>query len=265
MWVRAHSPSAFRPDFFVLPKEFSVLVEQLIGLVPAHPRFQFMQTIRVFLDVRHRNLVRPPEPFQFVAVDSPGSRPAFRRSKHNHRPTRAFRSARRACLLLNSPDLRDAVICGCRHGLVHARVFGPFNEARSPAITTQETLELLARNARENCRVVDFVPVQMKDRQHGTVADRIQELIDMPGGGQGPCFRLTVSDRSRHDQFRVVERRSTGMRKHVTELPTFMNRPGRFGRAVAPDPARERKLFEELAKPLRVFSLLRVNLRITSL
>src|ERR1700740_3588738 len=54
------------------------------------------------------------------------------------------------------------------------------------------------------------------------------------------------------------------MREHITQLAASLNRPWRFGGAMAADTSREGKLLEELAKPFFVLSLLRINLGIAS-
>jgi hypothetical protein len=61
-------------------------------------------------------------------------------------------------------------------------------------------------DAREDGRIGDLVAVEVEDRQHGAVADRIDELVGMPGGGERPGLRLAVADHARDDELGVVER-----------------------------------------------------------
>ena len=148
----------------------------------------------------------------------------------------------RARFLLNSSDLRDAVLRRRGHGLMHALVLRAFHEVGRPAITSQQTLQFLVADPRQQRRIVDLVAVQMKNRQDRAIANRAQKLIDVPGSRQGPRFRFAVADYGRHDQFRIVERRAACVREHVPELSSLMNRARRFRRAVAPNAARETRI-----------------------
>ena len=77
----------------------------------------------------------------------------------------------------------------------------------------EERLDLVVRDARPDRRVVDLVPVEVEDRQHGAVADRVEELVDVPARRQRPGLGLAVADDGRDDQVRVVERRPAGVRQ----------------------------------------------------
>ncbi len=57
----------------------------------------------------------------------------------------------------------------------------------------------------------DLVTVQMEDRQDGPVADRIQELVRMPGGRKRAGLGLAVADHAGDDQVRVVECGAVGV------------------------------------------------------
>jgi len=59
--------------------------------------------------------------------------------------------------------------------------------------------------------VGNFVPVEMQDRQHGTVGRGIEELIGMPGRGQGSGLRLAITDDAGDDEIGIVEHRPKGM------------------------------------------------------
>src|SRR5271170_7185818 len=98
-------------------------------------------------------------------------------------------------------------------------------------------------NARQKCGVVDLVAVEMEDRQDRAIANGIQKLVDVPGCGEWSGFRFAISDNRRHNQCRIVECRAAGMRQHVTQLPTLMNRSRSLRRTMTPDSSRKRKFF----------------------
>lgn len=62
-------------------------------------------------------------------------------------------------------------------------------------------------------RIADLPSVEVKDREHRTVADRIEKLIRLPRRRERACFRLAVTDDAGDDQIRVVE----GRTERVTE------------------------------------------------
>ena len=119
-------------------------------------------------------------------------------------------------------------------------------------------------DARENRWVRDLVAVEIEDRQHRAVANRIDELVRMPRGGERPGLRLAVADDARDDEFRVVERRAVGVRQAVAELAAFVDRARRLRRDVRADVAGERELLEELLHPLLVLALVRIDLGVSA-
>ena len=116
------------------------------------------------------------------------------------------------------------------------------------------------RHARPDRRVVDLVSVQMKDRQDGAVANRVEELVDVPARGQRAGLRLAVADDGRDDQIGIVERGPAGVREHVAQFAAFVDAAGRFRRAVAADAAGKGKLLEERSIPCFVLAAIRVDL-----
>src|SRR5208283_3657368 len=98
----------------------------------------------------------------------------------------------------------------------------------------------------------------MKDGEHRSVPNGVQELADVPRSGQRPSLRLAVPDHRRDDQIRIVERRAAGVRQDVSQFSAFVDRTWCFRRAVAADAARERKLLEPLMQATFVFDLYRL-------
>ena len=105
----------------------------------------------------------------------------------------------------------------------------------------------------------------MENRQNGAVANGIEELANVPRCRQRPGFRLAIAHHGGNDQIRIIESGPTGMRQHVAQFTAFVYRAGRFRRAVTPDPAGKRELFEEFAQSSLVLALFRINLRVGAL
>ena len=87
----------------------------------------------------------------------------------------------------------------------------------------------------------------------------------MPGGGQRPGLGFAVADHDGHQQVGIVERGAEGVRDAVAQLAAFMDGARRFRRAVAADAAGEGEFLEELAHPLLVLALVRIDLRVGAL
>ena len=157
---------------------------------------------RILVHLRHRHLMGAPEAFDLVSVDLLGTGPSLGAAQDHHRPARPLHlGARSARLLLDAADFPDAVFQGRRHRLMHAGGIGAFDEIRLVAITAEQELQFVVRDAGENGGIGDLVAVQMQHRQHRAIASRIEELVRVPCGRQRPGFRLAVADhrRSRSD------------------------------------------------------------------
>ncbi len=228
----------------------------------AHPALEDPQLLGILLHVGQRHLVGAPEAFEPVAVHLLRRGPALGLRSTIIGQRGRVGDAALASLLLIRADLGDAVLHRRRHRLVHALGVGAFDEIRRPAVAVEQVLQFLVRDARQQRRVVDLVAVEVQDRQHRAVANRVEELVDVPGGRQRAGLGLAVADHGRHDQVGVVEGRAAGVREHVAEFAAFVDRARRFRRAVAADAAGERELLEELAQALFVLALVRVDLRV---
>src|SRR5664279_3812293 len=86
----------------------------------------------------------------------------------------------------------------------------------------------------------------MQDRQDRPVADRVEELGGVPGGGQWSGLGLAITDHARHDQVRVVESRAERVAQGIAELAALVDRAWRRRGDMAGDPTRERELGEQL-------------------
>jgi len=58
-------------------------------------------------------------------------------------------------------------------------------------------LQLVVLDTGENGRVADLIAVEVQDRQHGAVADRIEELVGLPRGRERARFSFAVADDTR--------------------------------------------------------------------
>ena len=153
-----------------------------------------------------RHLMRPKRALDLQAVDHLRPGPALRRTHHDHRPPRAGGLTAGARLALDGVNVGDDGVDGGGHQLVHLPGVLTLDVARFPAAAAQELVELLVFDAGQHGGVADLVAVQMQDRQHRPVTDRIQELGGMPSRGQRPGLGLAVTDDAGHDQAGIVER-----------------------------------------------------------
>ena len=136
------------------------------------------------------------------------------------------------------------------------------DEIRGIPVTGEQRCQLVMADARQDRRVVDLVAVEVQDRQHRPVGDRVEELVAVPAGGQWAGLGLPVAHHHEGDQVRVVVDRPVGVRKAVAEFAAFVDAAGRFRRSVAADAAGEGELLEEALHPGTVFALVRIDLGI---
>src|SRR5271170_4126730 len=101
-------------------------------------------------------------------------------------------------------------------------------------------------DASQDRRAADLVAIEVQDRQHGSVADWVEQLVGLPRGCQWTCLRLTVAYDAGHDQAGIVERGAEGMTQRVAQFATFMNRSGGRRRNLAGNSSGKRELLEEL-------------------
>ena len=189
-----------------------------------------------------------PEAFQLFAIQLRRPCPALRRSQHDHGPTGPVDVAGIAAaagLRLHLLDTVYGAVHGGCHGLVHRHRLAAFHKQGLPAVAPHQAGELLPGDACQQGGVGDFVAVEVQHRQHGAVGCGVEELVDVPAGGQGPGFRLAIADAGQGDQAGVVEHRSAGVGEHVAQLAALVDRARGFGCAVATDVAGEGKLLKE--------------------
>src|SRR6185436_20951789 len=108
-----------------------------------------------------RHLVRPPGALDGLAVDEPRTRPALRRSQHEHWPGRPLGQATAPGHDLNACDLVEGLVERLGEKLVHASgilaVEAAGDEERPPATACEQRTQLVLRDAGEHRRVRDLV------------------------------------------------------------------------------------------------------------
>ena len=148
----------------------------------------------------------------------------------------------RARLLLDRADLHDAMLQRGRHLLMHRSADRRLRRSKACSHSRRKSFSSSSwRDAGKNRGIGDLVAIEMKNRQHRAVANRIEEFIRMPRGRERPGLRLAVADHHGDDQIGIVERGAEGVREAIAEFAALMNRARRFRRAMTADAARERK------------------------
>jgi nitrogen-specific signal transduction histidine kinase len=89
--------------------------------------------------------------------------------------------------------------------LVHRWRIVALDKMRIPSIAAKQPLQLLVRNPSQQRGIGDLVAIEVKDRQDGAVANRIQKFVAVPRGRQGTGLGLAVTDDAVDDQVGIVE------------------------------------------------------------
>ncbi len=265
MRVRAHPPVADRGQRGQFTDQGPVRVEQFLGVVGAHPLLELGQVLRVLPGRGERDLVRPPGALHRQAVDHLGPGPALGGAQHDHRPGGPAQVAVDAGAVLDGADLGEDRVHGRGELLVHQLGVVALHRVRGVPVAAQQRFQLLVRDPGQHGRVGDLVAVQVQDRQHRAVVDRVEELVRVPAAGQRPGLGLAVADHARHEQVRVVERRPVGVHQRVAELAALVDGAGRLRGRVRGDAAGEGELPEQPGHPRDVLGDARVELAVGAL
>ena len=216
----------------------------------------------IVVHLAHRHLVRAPVALGALAVDLLRAGPALGRAQHDHRPARPLRHAVTGRLGLDRRDLGEDGVERRGHQLVHRLRIVALDEIRRVAVAAEELLELLVADAGEHGGIGDLVAVQVQDRQHRPVGQRVQELVRVPARRQRPGLRLAVADDAGDDQVGIVEGGAVGVRQRIAELAALVDRPGRLRRHVARDAAGKGELGEEPLHARLVLRDVRIDLAV---
>lgn len=121
MWIGAHPTVCGRGEGLELRDQRTILVEQLLGMVAAHPVFKQPEMRGVVADLRDRHLVRAPKALDFEPVDLLRTGPALWTAQHDHRPARPPRPLAAARLGLDLVNGCKRLIQGSGHARPSAR------------------------------------------------------------------------------------------------------------------------------------------------
>ena len=268
--ARTHPVLPARGQVAELGSEGAVVVEELLRPVAAHPLLELGEVRGIGTYAGQRHLVRPERALDAHAVDLAGTGPALRRPQHDHRPAwplagaaaGATAGAAVARLVLDRDDAGVREVEGGRQLLVDLGRVVAGHDVRRVAVALQEAQKFGLGDPREDRRTGDLVAVQVQDREHGTIAGGIEELVRVPARGERPGLGLAVTDDAARQQVGVVEDRAVRVDECVPEFAALVDRAGRLRRDVARYPAGERELPEEPAQPLRVPGHLWIDLAV---
>ena len=97
------------------------------------------------------------------------------------------------------------------HKFVHRIGIIPFHKIRRPTAAAEKLLQFLMLNAGQHGRIADFIAIQVKDGQNGSIGDRVEKLVGLPGGCQEDPFLTHRRPRRRR---RLGRDYRTPLRKH---------------------------------------------------
>ena len=231
----------------------ALAVEQLVRPVRPQPLLQLGAVGVVVAGLRQRHLMGAPRALDELAVHLVRPGPALRGAQDEHRPAGPVDAPLGVELLLgvgaDAGDLGDDLVQRGGHPLVDGHgvlaVEPALDDVRAVAVPFELPEQLVLRDPGQDRRVGDLVAVEVQDRQHGAVVDRVQELVRLPRARQRPRLGLAVADHAGHEQVRVVERGTVGVRERVTELAALVDGARGLRRGVAGDAAGERELAEQ--------------------
>src|SRR6185437_4944313 len=110
-----------------------------------------------------------------------------------------------------------------------------------PPVTFEQVFQFLMRYSCEERRVVDLVSIQIEDRQHRAVADRVQILVGVPGGREWSSLCFTIANHNCYQQVGIIKSSSEGVGQAIPQFASFVYGARSFGSAVAADTAWERE------------------------
>ena len=128
------------------------------------------------------------------------------------------------------------------------------DEVRLVAVAAQQRDELVVADAGRHGGVGDLVAVEVQHRQDRTVGDRVEELVRVPAGRQGPGLGFPVTHHAQREQIRVVEHGAVGVQQRVAELAALVDGSRCLRGHVAGDAAGEGELAEQRPQAVLVLA-----------
>src|SRR5215207_2686390 len=177
MRVRAHPAFADRMEIRNLGHRTAFGVKEFFRPIGLHPFLQLLEVRPVLACVGERHLMAAPKALDEFPVDLLRTGPSLRRAENDHWPGWASGGAALTILTLY---LSDAVQADIKRGgelLMHGCGVITLNNERLMTISTHQSQQLFGGNAVQNGGARDLVAVEMQDRQHRAIADRIQNLV----------------------------------------------------------------------------------------
>ena len=166
---------------------------------------------------------------------------------------------------LDRPDRADAAVEARREVAVHLLGLVAGNHVDVVAVCLEQGAHLVVRLPAEDGGPADLVAVEVQDREHRAVADRVQEADALPRALERGGLGLAVADHTGHDEVGVVEHRAERVGQGVAQLAALVDGPRRRHAHVARDAAGRGELAEEALQPDQVGAHLRVDLGVGAL
>ncbi len=214
----------------------------------------------ILTDRCQRDLVRAECAFDGDAIHFLGAGPSLGRAKDNHGPDGLFLEAVLASLLLNSTNLVIAIFKRLSEELMDDFGIIALDKVGVVATAYIKSLQVCVAGASLGGWPRDFVSIEMKDRQDGTVSDRIDEVDRLPASFQWTGLGLAISDNAGHNQVWIVEGRAECMNQRIAKLSAFVHGIRHVRAAVAGHATRSRELAEHEPQAVFIVRDLRVNL-----
>src|SRR6266516_2032104 len=180
--------------------------------------------------------MRSPEAFEVMAIHLARGRPALGAAEDDHWPAWPESFPGTPCLFLDLADFQDAMFQGSGHRLMHAAWITAFHKIRCVAIPDEQRLQFLVTDAGQKRWVIDFVTVEVQDRQHRTIGNWVEKFIAMPARGKRPRFRLAVAHHDESYQIGIALTRPVARRDTMPKPAPLMDAPGVSGVAWLPIP-----------------------------
>ena len=120
-------------------------------------------------------------------------------------------------------------------------------------------------DAGEDGGVGGLEAVEVQDGEHRAVNDGVEELVGVPGGGQGAGLGLAVAHHAGGDEGGVIQHRAEGMGQGIAQLAPLIDGAGGLGGHVAGNAAGEGELLEELLHSLQILADVGVDLAVSTL
>ena len=211
--VGAHAAVGFGRQAAQLARKRTVLVEELLRSVTAHPGLELSEVFGVGAHLTQGHLVGAKRALDRQAVDDLGPRPALGRAQDDHRPGGPLGAAVLAGGPLDLLDLFHHLVENLGHAAVGRFGLVALDEVGVVAVALKELFELAIGHPSQHRGAGDLVAVQVQDRQHGAVACRVQELVRVPAGCQRSRLGLAIADDAGDQQIGVVEGGAVGVRQ----------------------------------------------------